>query len=104
MRSPAPIGGGNKSISFLFHYFATYLQSLRHAWNATPNVVHSELLRVVRGRQPDIVVIEPYTERRVAEVVCDNVSFLDAPKKTDTPPPVPAGAPEEVAFPDDLPF
>ena len=41
------------------------------------------------------------TKRRVAEVVCDNVSFLDAPKKTDTPQPVPAGA---RAFPNDLPF
>jgi single-strand DNA-binding protein len=46
------------------------------------------------------------SKRKVSEVICDNVRFLDRPKDGATPDPAAGAEPntDGVAFPDDLPF
>ncbi|CAB1130262.1 Single-stranded DNA-binding protein [Candidatus Hydrogenisulfobacillus filiaventi] len=42
--------------------------------------------------------------RKVAEVVCDDVRFLDRPVREGAPPAAAGGGEDDVTLPDDLPF
>ncbi|AEW04174.1 single-strand binding protein [Sulfobacillus acidophilus DSM 10332] len=77
------------------------------AWDKLGETVGNHLTKgrlvAVEGRlQIRSYEAQDGTKRRVTEVVCRNVQFLDAPKKAQSSESGPAPADEEL--PDDLPF